>query len=74
MKRVTAIALCALSMIGSWSCDKKEDNTDKPADYPQTGPVADGYVSVDGETILTVPFAYCTTMSSDDDGGVAYTR
>lgn len=74
MKKLTTAILCTMSLIGLWSCDKTEGNTDRPADYPQTGPVADGYVSVDGETILTVPFAYCTTMSSDDDGGVAYTR
>lgn len=73
-KLITAI-LCTISLIGLWSCDKTEDNTpEKPTDYSEVGPVADSYISVDGKTIVTVPFIYCTIMSSDDDVNAAYTR
>lgn len=68
MKKLFFIALCMLSLAALRSCGKTDDPTPKkPAGYPETGPVADGRISIDRETGTAIRFAYCMILGSCTD-------
>lgn len=68
MKKLTTAILCTMSLIGLWSCDKTEtDIPEKPSEYWEVGPMGEGHISADGETIAPAPFAYRISQGYADD-------
>ena len=57
-----------MSLVGLWSCDKtEENNSEKKAEYWEVGPVGEGHISVEGNTVVDIPFAYCISRGSAID-------
>ncbi|MDE6140084.1 MAG: hypothetical protein K2F95_03945 [Alistipes sp.] len=66
MKRSTAIAICALLLAAVCSCDKNQECLPEK-EYPETGPIADGYICIDAETAQTITFAYKISVGYVED-------
>ena len=65
MRKINYAILCALLLAAVCSCNKNQECIPEK-EYPETGPIADGYICIDAETAQTITFAYKISGYSDD--------